>query len=395
MTNLRSIIFFLLASWCIYNVSPIMWKTYNFLTLFDHDVIVDNFRNVDKWGIDFNTAGEETDLFLNRSQNLALPISFIYNNKTMNLTKWLEDYWTTGLIVLNISNTTSANIIFENYYLGNNNKSKTISWSMGKSITSALVGIAVDRQEIKSINQTVREYLPHFAGSAYGDVTIENLLRMSSGIKFDENYFNIFSDINMFGLYMIFDWSLETLLMALPKKYEQGTRFNYISSDTQMLGLVLMAATKTSLTDYFQKHLMTSNKISWLKSGNQELAFGTIFARLEYYATFGWLYLNNGKSPLDNKQLISESWIKKSTTSSIQEKSLLIGYGYQWWLPIDNCDDDFMAIGVYNQFIYVSRKYGIVIAKSSAYAYYEKNPIESELIAVSAFKKIAKYYGEK
>jgi CubicO group peptidase (beta-lactamase class C family) len=105
--------------------------------------------------------------------------------------------------------------------------------------------------------------------------------------------------------------------------------------------------------------------------------------------------LNKGKSPLDGSQIISEQWINASVTPHIKNfpkpgSNYPISYGYQWWIPEDDGSGDFLAIGVYNQFIYVNPKYNIVIAKNSAYSDYPTNIDVSELLAIAAFRTIAK-----
>ena len=391
---------------------PFLAKTYNFWTLFNENNIVENFRTVDSWGVDYNIIhsnnGDNRNIIPRDTLKKSLPLTFDHNNRTYNFADWLKNYWTTGLIVLKVNNVTNGTIIYEKYYRGNAESTKTISWSMGKSIVSALIGVAVDKGLI-DINQTVREYLPKFEGSAYGNVTIRNLLTMSSGIRFDENYFNILSDINIFGLFMILDQSLENLLMSYQKEFEQGEKFNYISADTQVLGLVLSSVINiypNTLSLFLQNSFwgqISRSSAGWLKSGNQELAFGTIFALLEDYARFGWLYLNKGKSPINGDQLISEEWVNESTrahsvpkpkteskSGSESKNNFGIGYGYQWWVSED--DTDYMAIGVYNQFIYVSPKHSFVIVKSSAYPYYYNDMIESEQKALSAFRTMANHF---
>jgi CubicO group peptidase (beta-lactamase class C family) len=371
--------------------SPTTIKAYKFLTLFDEDKIANNFRSPTEWHVDHRFANFSDHYKYDRLEKfIPLPKSFVYKNETIEMQKWLQDYWTTGLMVLKVNNVTDAKVIYEEYYLGNDQNSHVISWSVGKSIVSALIGIAIDQQKIKSVKQTVKEYLPEFEETAYGNVTIENLLKMSSGIDFDENYFNFFSDINRMGVHMTLNHSMGSFLKTFHAKCEQGTKFDYISSDTQMLGLVLMRATNSSLIEYLSnlKDLYgTSNETGWLRSGGEELAFGTVIAKLEFYASFGHLYLNEGYSPLNGKNLISKSWICNSTKQYWNDT---IGYGYQWWVPREN---EYMAIGVYNQFVYVSSEHNIVIAKSSANAKYESDPIKSELIAIAAFREIARHYG--
>ena len=134
-----------------------------------------------------------------------------------------------------------------------------------------------------------------------------------------------------------------------------------------------------------------------------ELAFGTLNTYTRDYARFGWLYLNQGLSPLDGSRLIDAQWITDSVTAT--ESHLKpqypdhFGYGYQWWLPgtennPEQCQGDYLAIGVYNQFIYIDPVSRIVIARNSANPNYNKetDPITGSNIgetqAVAAYRAI-------
>jgi len=382
-------------------------------TLVDKDNIVHNFRNMDQVGFAFNNGskGNNTSHLIHGFQ-WALPSYFTYNNQSYNMTEWLSNYSTTGLVVLKIDNITKARILHEQYFLGNNKKSQVISWSTGKSIVSALIGIAIKEGKIKSINDNVADYAIELKNSSYDGITIKNVLQMSSGVDFDENYFDFWSDINKMGRYIAFGVDLNNLIHSLNRKYEQGTIKKYISIDTQILGMVLKAATNNTLTNYLQEKIWKSAGFEcdfyWLRttdSSEIELAIGTINACVRDYARFGWLYLNKGKSPLDGSQIISEDWVNRSITPDSDhlmpnaDSKFPLGYGYQWWVP--SCEDnntklcgDYVAIGVYNQFIYVAPQHNIVIAKYSAYANYSHDNIESELKAISAFRKIAQEFSD-
>ena len=130
----------------------------------------------------------------------------------------------------------TGNIAFEEYYLGKTEASQVISWSVAKSFVSALVGIAVEEGHINDINEPVSDYLPTLAGSGYEGVEIKDILQMSSGIRFNENYGEFFSDINRLGRAIALNRPLERLISTLQRERAPGTYHHYISTDTQVLG---------------------------------------------------------------------------------------------------------------------------------------------------------------
>lgn len=318
---------------------------------------------------------------------------------------------------------------YEQYFRGNNQATKCISWSVGKSVVSALFGIAVAEGKIKSIeSQTVTDFVPELKGSGYDGVRLKDVLQMSSGVAFNEDYGSFFSDINRMGRTLAFGGSIQAFVKSLKREIEPGTKNHYISMDTQALGLVLRAATGMTLTEYLQEklwpHVGMEADVRWSLDNEvdqMELAFGTLHAVTRDYARFGWLYLNQGKSPLDGKQLIPMAWVKDSVTPDAphlqpgdhghppwglrmyEPHDPALGYGYQFWIP-GHPDDiknpsssklggEYMAIGVYNQFIYVSPEHGVVIAKNSAYPFF--NDDDNEEQSIEAFRAIAAKFSLK
>jgi CubicO group peptidase (beta-lactamase class C family) len=392
-------------------------KLYNILTFFGESSIVNNFRSVTNIGIPYATAQHGQVAEFEEDKCEPLPTEFIYTfkNKTYNLQEWLQSQWVTGLVVLKIESPTKARLLHESYYLGNDAKTKTISWSINKSVVSALIGIAITEQKINSIDDDVVVYAPELTNSGYAGTTIKDVLQMSSGVCFDEDYDKIFSDINKLGYWLALGFDIDSFICKLHSNKKPGIVHNYISSDTQVLGMVLKGATGQSLTSYLEEKLWKrcgfESDCDWLLDNEKnamELAFGTLNTSTRDYARFGWLYLNEGLSPLDGTKIIHEQWIRDSIKC---EKSYLkpcypdrFGYGYQWWLPANNgnrieIQGDYLAIGVYGQFIYVDPSNQIIIAMNSADPNYnKKTDIDGsnigEIEAVEAYRAIAQHYGQ-
>jgi CubicO group peptidase (beta-lactamase class C family) len=245
----------------------------------------------------------------------------------------------------------------------------------------------------------VTDYVPSLVVSGYNGVSIKDVLQMSSGISFNEDYFDPSSDFsNMAPRSVGLGGPLEDVLLALEGKYEPGTVWEYTSSDSQVLGMVVREATGMDLASYTEAKLWRPAGMEadayWLTdSVGVESAFGGFNAILRDLARFGNIYLNEGF--WNGKQIIPSSWVQASVTAEeahLLPKENKLGYGYQWWVPGGD-EGDFMAVGIYGQAIYVSPKYNVVIAKTSAYREYEQYGDAIELETAAFMRAIAGFFG--
>ena len=329
-------------------------------------------------------------------ENRALPTDFAHNGSTYNTMQYIDSSYTQGLLI--IQNDT---IQYENYWKGQKENIQHISWSMAKSYISALFGIAMEENFIKSVDQTVDEYLPELKGSGYEGVKIKDVLQMSSGIKFDETYSDPQSDIQQYWSGFVSGESQDEFTSTLINERTPGTYNKYVSMDTHVLGMILARATGKSLTEYLQEKIW--NPIGaefnayWIVDGEgMEMALGGLNACLRDFAKIGRLYLNKGN--WEGKQIVPEAWFE-SSISSIEEhlqpasensSDSGIGYGYQWWI-LDGDEGEFLAMGVFNQYIYVNPNTNTVIVKNSANKnYYDsENPYASTKTHIELFRKLA------
>ncbi len=369
-------------------------RLYDVITLFEPDGIVDNFRNMDAM-FDYRTVHRGDAIFAFKEEKKTLPETYVYEGQVKSSAEFIDETWTTGLIVLK-----GDTVAFEQYYLGNDRDSKAISWSVAKSFVSALIGIAVQEGYIKDIEDPVTRYVPQLKGTGYDGVPIKDVLEMSSGVRFDETYADFSSDINRMGRVLALNGSLDSFVASLENEREPGTYNHYVSMDTQVLGMVLREATGRDISSYLEekiwKKIGMESDAYWLTDGDgMELAFGGLTVVLRDYARFGLLYLNGGK--MMGRQIVPADWVAASVNPT--EPHLLpgkrdssdwvLGYGYQWWIP-ENPEGDFLAIGIYNQFIYVHPTYNVVIAKTSAYADYDLDGEAKELESIAFFRSIAR-----
>ncbi|HEX4301443.1 MAG TPA: serine hydrolase domain-containing protein [Rhizomicrobium sp.] len=305
---------------------------------------------------------------------MALPESFAVQDRTVETARFLAEVETTGLLVLK-----DGRLIYENYWLGNDATTQTISWSVVKSFVSALMGIAIHEGAIRSLEDPVTRYVPGLAGSGYDGVRIKDVLQMSSGMRWNEDYSDRESDINVFGRVFRRGESLDAFAARCVRGREPGTYNLYNSTDTHVIGMVLRHATGRSLAEYLKEKLWdpigAEADAFWIVDDKgAEMAGGGLNAVLRDYARLGLLYQNGGAR--DGVQIVPEAWVRASVTPDAPHlmpgprPSALLpsGYGYQWWVPDDS--GVFAAIGIYNQYVYVDPKARVVIAKSSAFRGY-------------------------
>jgi hypothetical protein len=365
------------------------------VTLFEPDVIVDHFRGM---GTMFDTRAVRHDpdhVYTFERDPRPLPETYEYGDETKSVSAFLEQTGTSGLAVI-----VNDKLVFEEYYLGNDETTKWISWSVAKSFVSALVGIAIDEGHIEDVHDPVTKYVPFLKNTGYDGVPIKHVLQMSSGVRFDETYADYDSDINRMGRSLAFNTALDDFVASLESERPSGEYHHYVSMDTQVLAMVLRETTGQTLAQNLEDHIWTKigmeSDAYWLiDGGGMEMAFGGLNAVLRDYARFGLLYLHGGA--WNGQRIVPADWVAASVTPDAAhlqpgdnpDSDSVMGYGHQWWIP-ENPEGDFLAIGVYNQFIYVHPGLNVVIAKTSAYADYNENGEGSEVESVALFRGIAK-----
>jgi CubicO group peptidase (beta-lactamase class C family) len=294
--------------------------------------------------------------------------------------KYLEDNKTVAFLI--IENDT---IQYEKYFKGYDKQSIVPSFSMAKSVTSILIGCAIDEGLIKSVNEPITNYIPELKKNGFDKVTIKHLLQMTSGIKFNESYVNPFGDAASF----YYGLNLRKEIKKMKLKREPGKKFEYVSGNTQLLGLVLERSLKNkTITSYLQEKIWSplgmEYDASWSidrKKNGLEKTFCCLNSRARDFAKIGRLYLNNGN--WNGKQIISQNWVEESTKVDTANGGVVF-YKYQWWLPtalynfykenynlknptkekiILSTDKDFMAEGILGQFIYVNPTRNLIIVR--------------------------------
>jgi len=278
------------------------------------------------------------------------------------LVKAHEEFKTTAYLVIQ-----DDKIIYEDYAEGFSESIPTNSFSMSKSFVSALVGVALQQGKIESINQTIGDFLPDFKNKPQASITIKQLLQMSSGIGFDENYLNPFA----FPAKAYYGKNLRKLMHEYEVTGEAGKFYSYQGGDTQLLAFIVEEATGKTLSEYFQEEIWqkigAETEGYWIldePKGNEK-ASCCIIATARDFAKFGKLYIDQGL--IDSIQIIPNSFIKESISPNnlidkdTQEK--VDFYGYQWWMGKHKELDYFYARGILGQYIICIPEKNLIIVR--------------------------------
>ncbi len=280
-----------------------------------------------------------------------------YNGRKHSIDDYMRLQNVAGVIAIK-----KGRVILERYALGNDRNSRWISFSVAKSVVSMLIGAAIKDGYIESVDDLVVDYLPRLKGSAYDGVTIKNILQMSSGVKWNEDYEDPKSDVALSpgGTLPLIGY-----LSKLPRAATPGVKFNYNTGETNIAGALLRAAIGNNLATYLTNKIWQpfgmESDASWSleKTGGVEFGGCCINATLRDYARIGLFALRNGE--LTNRvKVLPDHWMAESTAPSAGYE----GYGYYWWLM---GGDAYAALGVFGQMIWIDPKREIVIAMHSAW----------------------------
>src|SRR4030095_16805972 len=255
-------------------------------------------------------------------------------------------------------------IRYERYWQGADETTHFTSWSMAKSVTSTLVGLAYGDGKIAKLEDPITKYVPELASSAYKDVTVEQALQMSSGVKFIEDYSVPQSDVARFANQGVRGGKANEFLTTLTEKAAPpGTKFNYNSAETQVLGWIVKNATVEApsklLSERIWQRAGMEDDAEWIvdRPNGMEVTGMGINARLRDYARFGVLMLHDGMH--DGARVLPVGWVARATkpsAPSVQIGNLFegapLGYQYQWWV---RSPTQFEAEGAYGTFVYVSQ----------------------------------------
>jgi len=326
-------------------------------TLFAEDRIVANFSGM---GRAFLTVpvprGNGPVSELPQGPEMALPAE---------VSAWAEARNVTSLLVLH-----EGRVVHESYRLGTGATDRRISWSLAKSFLAALIGISLERGEIGALDDPVTDYAPALAGSAYDGVTLRQLLQMTSGVEFDEDYLDYHSDINRMGRVLALGGSMDGFAAGLSARAAPpGTRWKYVSIDTHALAMALRGATGRALPGLLSERIIRPLGLEaepyFITDGDGvAFALGGLNLTARDYARFGLMVARMGRH--EGQQIVPADWIAASTEPSAPTPKGALRYGLHWWMPADAREGEFYAHGIYGQYIYVDRARDAVIVVTAA-----------------------------
>ena len=241
------------------------------------------------------------------------------------------------------------------------------SFSIAKSITSTLVGAAIKDGYIQSLDHPVTRYIKALRGSAYGDVTVRQLLTMTSGVKWNEDYTDVNSDVaRMYAQSPDagFDMTV-SYVRKLPREVPPGTKWVYKTSETNLVGVLVSEATGKHLADYLSEKIWRAygmeRDAEWMIDDVGHEQGGCCLAMtLRDYGRFGQFVLEGAR--VDDRPIVPENWLADATRTQVSTGSAT-GYGYQWWTRDDGT---FEGRGIYGQTLHIDRARGLVIVFNSA-----------------------------
>ncbi|MBF0694052.1 MAG: serine hydrolase [Flavobacterium sp.] len=285
------------------------------------------------------------------------PISKKYNQAelTDQLAKQNKDLGTVAFLVIK-----NDSIVHESYSDNYSKDSKSNSFSVAKSIVSAALGKAIQEGKIKSLDQKVSDFFPTFNQGKSAAMTVGDLSSMSSGLNWDENYYSPFSVTTR----AYFDENLDKVILNQKGVDDPGTRYKYLSGNTQLLAMVIEKATKQSLADYvsekFWKPLGAESDALWQtdRDGGIEKAFCCIASNARDFARFGKLYKQYGK--WNNQQILDSTFVATSIKPRFPESP---EYGYGFWLSEYKNKDIFYMRGHLGQYVIVIPQDDLIIVR--------------------------------
>lgn len=281
------------------------------------------------------------------------PIHKEYNSvkETPELAAFNQKMETAAFLIIK-----NDSIWFEKYFEGYSKNSLTNSFSMAKSIVSAMLGKAIMEGHIKNLEQPVNDFFPQFDPA----LKVGDLASMASGLNWNENYYNPFG----MTARAYFDDNITDLIMNLEVTETPGEEFKYLSGNTQLLALVITKATAKTLSAYlsesFWKPLGMQQDALWQLDGEggMEKAYCCIASNARNFARFGKLYKNFGK--WNGKQLLDSAFVAKSVQPRFEDAPQ---YGYGFWLSDHRGKEIFYMRGVLGQYVIVIPEDDLIIVR--------------------------------
>jgi CubicO group peptidase (beta-lactamase class C family) len=289
----------------------------------------------------------------------AIDPTFEDGGKTYDTAAYMRAFRASGVLVIK-----DGKIILERYGLGRGPKDRWTSFSVAKSVTSTLIGAAIKDGKIHGLEDPVTRYIPELKGSAYEGVTVRELMTMTSGVKWNEDYTDPHSDVAQVGLSILEPGvnPVVSYMRKLPREAQPGTKFVYKTGETDLAGILLSNAVGKPLAEYLSEKIwkpygMERDGIWMHDVAGHERGGCCISMTLRDYGRFGQFMLDGGKA--GGKQVLPDGWIEDATAAHVKDPP----YGYFWWV----IPGGFEGEGIFGQTVSVFPKDHVVVVINSAW----------------------------
>lgn len=316
------------------------------------------FRALDKlgWVVGNRTiARGDTIHPLPPGQPLALPAGFDFQ-------RYIEHQRIAAIVVV-----LDGKVVLEHYGLGFGPEGRWTSFSVAKSLTSTLVGAALQDGAIRSLDDPVTDYVADLRGSAYDDVSVRQLLTMTSGVQWNEDYADPNSDVARFN-----DATPDpgvdatvSYMRHLRREFPAGEQWVYKTGETNLIGVLVSEATGKPLGQYLSEKIWApfgmEQDATWLLGAtDHEISGCCVQAATRDMARFGLFVLSGGRT--GERQVVPAGWFGEAGTRQAAIGEAGRGYGYQWWTYDDGT---FAAQGIFGQGIFIDPARKLVIASNA------------------------------
>ncbi|HEX5006850.1 MAG TPA: serine hydrolase [Hyphomonadaceae bacterium] len=287
----------------------------------------------------------------------------VIKGKTQDFDAFMKQWRISGVIVVK-----DGKVVFEKYGMGRTPDQRWTSFSVAKSVTSTLIGAAVKDGYIRSIYDPVTRYIPELEGSAYDGVSLRQVMTMTSGVKWSEDYADPNSDVSLSGT-QPYNGKVNPLIeymSKLKRDVPAGTKFVYNTGETDLAGIALSRALAgKSIADYASEKIwipfgMEQDGLWMVDKAGHERGGCCMSMTLRDYARIGLFMLGGGKA--DGKDVLPRGWVEEATTNQAPRGSQG-RYGFFWW-PVD--PPNYQARGIFGQGIAIYPNEKLVIAMNSA-----------------------------
>jgi len=288
-------------------------------------------------------------------------IRYTFQGKPFDSDAFVKTNHLSGLLVIK-----DGKVVVEKYALGRRPEDRWVSFSVTKSITALLVGAAIKDGAIKSLDSNVVDTIPQLKGSAYDGVTVRQLLTMTSGVKWNEDYADPNSDVAKFALGKPGrngENPIVAYMAKLPREAKPGTKFSYKTGESDLVGVLVEQATHKHLADYLSEKIWRpfgmERDANWmLDLSGAEIGGCCVSMTLRDYGRVGLFVMGGAKG------VVPADYLAAATRKQVLSDFDKLGYGYQWWI---HDDGSYEAEGIFGQSIYVNPKEKLVIVTNSAW----------------------------